>query len=51
MVKRIFDFIVSLVVILIALPIWLVVALAIKIDSPGPIFYRGVRVGKKGKVF
>jgi len=51
MVKRIFDFIVSLVVIFIALPIWLVVALAIKIDSPGPIFYRGVRVGKNGRIF
>jgi lipopolysaccharide/colanic/teichoic acid biosynthesis glycosyltransferase len=51
MFKRIFDFIVSLAVILIALPIWILVALAIKMDSPGPIFYRGVRVGKSGKFF
>lgn len=51
MLKRVFDFLVSFLVILIALPLWLVVALAIKIDSPGPIFFRGWRVGKDGKLF
>ena len=49
--KRAFDTIVSLLVITIALPLWLVVAIAIKLDSPGPVFYRGQRVGKDGKLF
>ncbi len=49
--KRAFDLIVSLLVILIALPLWALVALAIKLDSPGPVFYRGLRVGKGGKIF
>jgi len=51
MLKRAFDSVVSLLVILIALPLWLAVAIAIKLDSPGPVFYRGLRVGKDGKMF
>ena len=51
MVKRVFDFVVSLLVILIALPLWLAVAIAIKLDSPGPVFYRGSRIGRDGKPF
>jgi lipopolysaccharide/colanic/teichoic acid biosynthesis glycosyltransferase len=38
-------------VILIALPLWLAVAIAIKLNSPGPIFYRGQRFGKDGRIF
>jgi len=49
--KRTFDFLVAFFVILISLPFWAIVATAIKIDSPGPIFYRGTRVGKNGKLF
>jgi len=49
--KRAFDLIVSLLVILIALPLWLAVAMAIKLDSPGPVFYRGTRIGKGGNLF
>ncbi|MBN2847641.1 MAG: sugar transferase [Coriobacteriia bacterium] len=44
--KRVFDIAVSLVVILVGLPLWLVLVLAIKIDSRGPIFYRQERMGK-----
>lgn len=51
MLKRAFDLIVSLLVILIALPLWLAVAMAIKLDSPGPVFYRGTRIGKGGNLF
>ena len=51
MLKRAFDLILSLLVILIALPMWLAVAIAIKLDSPGPVFYRGTRVGKDGRLF
>jgi lipopolysaccharide/colanic/teichoic acid biosynthesis glycosyltransferase len=51
MFKRAFDFVVSFLVILIALPLWLAVAIAIKLNSPGPIFYRGQRFGKDGRIF
>jgi lipopolysaccharide/colanic/teichoic acid biosynthesis glycosyltransferase len=51
MLKRSFDFVVSLAVILIALPLWLAVAVAIKLDSPGPIFHRAIRSGKDSKPF
>jgi len=44
-VKRAFDATVSAVLILLATPMWMVIALAVKLDSPGPIFYRDRRVG------
>lgn len=49
--KRVFDFIVSAVALLLLLPAFLMLALAIKLDSSGPVFYRGVRVGRFGKPF
>jgi lipopolysaccharide/colanic/teichoic acid biosynthesis glycosyltransferase len=49
--KRAFDVAVSSAVLsVLAVPL-LAVAAAIKVDSPGPVFYRGVRVGLKGKPF
>lgn len=51
MAKRIFDFIFSSLGFLILIPIILLVTIMIKLDSKGPVFYRGERVGKKGKVF
>ena len=44
-VKKTFDFGVSLLVLLLGLPLWLLLALAIKLDSRGPVFYRDRRVG------
>ena len=49
--KRAIDVAVSLVLLTVSLPIFLVVALAIKLDSPVPVFYRQERVGRQGKVF
>ncbi len=49
--KRAFDIIVSFWVILIALPLWFVVAITIKLNSYGPVFFRGERVGKGGNRF
>lgn len=52
--KRVFDFFVSLIMLIILSPIFLILAIAIKIDSPGPVFYRQLRVtqyGKKFKIF
>ncbi|MGW8308454.1 MAG: sugar transferase [Achromobacter pulmonis] len=51
MMKRLFDIIVSLSGLIVLSPLFLVVAVAIKRDTPGPVFYRQVRVGKDGKPF
>ena len=37
--------------VLIALPLWLAVAIAIKLDSSGPVFHRATRIGKRGRPF
>ncbi|MEN9482770.1 MAG: hypothetical protein RJB37_650 [Pseudomonadota bacterium] len=51
MAKRLFDLLLSsLGLAVLALPLALV-ALAIKLDSPGPVFYRQVRVGLRGREF
>jgi exopolysaccharide biosynthesis polyprenyl glycosylphosphotransferase len=44
-VKRAFDIVVSSAMIVAAAPAWVVFALAVKLDSPGPVFYRDRRVG------
>ncbi|MEW5948882.1 MAG: sugar transferase [Thermodesulfobacteriota bacterium] len=49
--KRLLDIIGSIVGLLIFLPLFPVIGLAIKLDSPGPIFFRQARCGKNGKTF
>lgn len=49
--KRLFDIIVSLVMLIILSPIFLILAIAIKVDSKGPVFYRQVRVTQYGREF
>lgn len=49
--KRVFDLICSIVLLLILSPIFLILAIAIKIDSRGPVFYRQERVTQYGRVF
>ncbi len=49
--KREMDLLLSLIALPIALPIFLVTAIAIKLDSPGPVLFRQQRVGKWGKPF
>ncbi len=51
MLKRLFDFIVSFIGILVLFPFWLVLAILIKKEDSGPVFYNGVRVGRFGKLF
>ena len=51
LIKRLFDIVVSLTMLIILLPVFLVLAIAIKLDSPGPVFYRQVRVTQYGKRF
>ncbi len=49
--KRCFDFTVSTVMLLILLPVFIILAIAIKIDSRGPVFFRQERVTQYGKRF
>jgi len=51
MLSRIFDIIVSLVGVIMLLLMLPVIAVLIKLDSPGPVFYAGRRVGQGGKLF
>ena len=46
-----FDFIFSLIMLLLLIPLFIVVAIAIKIDSKGPVFFYQKRIGKNGKEF
>jgi exopolysaccharide biosynthesis polyprenyl glycosylphosphotransferase len=49
--KRLLDVVFSIIALLLVAPIMLITAIAIRIDSPGPVFYRQQRVGKGGKLF
>lgn len=49
--KRVFDIVGSSLMLFILLPVFLILAIAIKIDSPGPVFYRQLRVTQYGKQF
>lgn len=49
--KRAFDLVVAGLGVLVGLPFWLLLILAIVIDSRGPVFYRQTRVGKDGAEF
>ncbi|MFI5104621.1 MAG: sugar transferase, partial [Terriglobales bacterium] len=51
LIKRVIDFMVASVLALISAPVMLLAALAIKLDSPGPVFYSAWRVGRKGRRF
>ncbi len=44
--KRIMDIVVALVGLVLTAPLWPLVALAIRLDSPGPVIYRQMRVGR-----
>ena len=50
-VKRILDIIVALVGLVLFFPLWLLIAIAIKVTSPGPILYVADTVGKDGRIF
>lgn len=49
--KRVFDVFVSLFMLILLLPVFFVLAIAIKLDSKGKVFYRQVRVTQYGKKF
>lgn len=49
--KRLFDIVFSIIALIVLLPVFIIVGIAIKIDSPGSIIFKQKRVGKGGKVF
>src|SRR6266567_626732 len=51
LLKRTLDIVFSSIVVILLAPVVAVIAIAIKIDSPGPVFYSSERIGKKGRVF
>lgn len=51
MLKRAFDIMASSVGLLLTCPVFAAMAVWIKLDSPGPVFYRGKRAGRDGKPF
>ena len=50
-IKEVFDRLAAFVGLLVALPLFLVIAVTIKATSPGPVIFRQVRVGREGKSF
>jgi len=49
--KRLFDIVSSAVLIFFSLPVWALLAIAIKLESKGPIFFRQTRIGQHGRSF
>ena len=50
-IKRAFDLIACLIAVVLLIPVWIVVAFAIKVDSRGPVFFRQARRTKDGRLF
>ncbi|MHB9000945.1 MAG: sugar transferase, partial [Thermoanaerobaculia bacterium] len=49
--KRAFDLVVSICGLLVLAPFFVLISLFVKVDSSGPVFYRGIRTGLGGKPF
>lgn len=49
--KRIVDLVLSAILLLLVFPVMAVIAIAVIVDSPGPIFYVSQRIGKRGRSF
>lgn len=49
--KRLFDILLSLFIIILLSPVYLITAIAVKLDSKGPVIFKQERLGKGGKVF
>lgn len=50
-IKRLLDVSLALFGLVVSLPVTLIIALLIKLESPGPVFYRQERVGERGRIF
>ena len=50
-IKRCLDLVVALICLILLIPIFVIIAVSIKLDSPGPIFHKQFRIGLKGTQF
>lgn len=50
-IKRLFDIVMSILLLIVLFPVFLIVSLLIKFDSKGPVFYRQQRITQYGKIF
>lgn len=50
-IKRIIDIVISFIMLVIIWPLFVIISISIKLTSPGPVFYRGVRAGLRGVPF
>ena len=50
-IKRIFDLVLAIILLIILSPLFIIIAIAIKIDSKGPVMFRQTRVTQYGKKF
>ena len=51
MIKRLFDVVLSIFLIVLFFPLMVLIAILIRIDSPGAVIFRQKRVGRNGKLF
>lgn len=51
LIKSLEDFILSAIILIMIAPVLIAVAIAVKLDSPGPVFFRQKRMGWNGKIF
>lgn len=51
MLKRLFDIVMSVALLVVFSPLFAAIALVIKLTSPGPVFYRATRIGRDGETF
>ena len=49
--KRVFDFTLALLALIVSFPLWAIIGLAVRFEDGGPLFYRQERIGKGGKRF
>lgn len=49
--KRIFDFLLALLILVLTLPFWIIIAMIVKLESKGPIFFKQTRSGQRGRRF
>lgn len=50
-IKRLVDVTVAVIVLLLTSPLWVLVPVTIRLDSPGPVLFNQVRIGRKGEPF
>ncbi|MBQ6587546.1 MAG: sugar transferase [Butyrivibrio sp.] len=50
-IKRLMDLVISIIATIVLSPVMLITAIAIKLDSPGPVIFKQVRVGQNGRTF